>query len=264
MCSLHRVHTLDCIRPLVKADHPIRLVSTQCVEAGVDISFGSGWRAYAPLDSIAQAAGRVNRSGERSGPSSLTVFKPAVPGSLYPPGYQHGVAALDALLAQLRSEGIDPNNTNIISSPQVIRRYYALLYSLSDNKIMAEELREGLGGLDFEAVAKHYRLIPGSQINVLVPYVHSSFEELIERFESTDRSPCWASAWFRDARPHAVSIYRQDFDALASYLAPLPFGADQNRDPDSAMWWYLLDSGSKYYDANTGLCPPGDGEALIS
>jgi CRISPR-associated endonuclease/helicase Cas3 len=263
MCAFHRQQTLDHIRKLLDAERPIRVVSTQCIEAGVDLSFGCGWRAYAPLDSIAQAAGRLNRSGERAQPSVLTVFRSDAAGTSYPPGYHAGVSALDALLAQLRAEGINPDDANIISSPEMIRRYYGLLYSLSDNTIMEEELRDGLEGLSFETVAKHYKLITTSQLNVLVPYIRTSFDKLVARFEASDRSPGWASTWFRDARPHTVSVYRQDFDKLASYLAPLPFGADEQRDPDSASWWYLLDSGSKFYDANTGLGLPEFGNALI-
>jgi len=63
MCAAHRVNVLEEVRQRLSAGLPVICVSTQLIEAGVDISFGSAIRALAGLDSIAQAAGRCNRNG---------------------------------------------------------------------------------------------------------------------------------------------------------------------------------------------------------
>ncbi|MBN2266865.1 MAG: CRISPR-associated helicase Cas3' [Candidatus Babeliaceae bacterium] len=63
MCPVHRKKTLNVIRQRLQEGKPILCISTQLIEAGVDIDFRSVVRLLAGLDSIAQAAGRCNRHG---------------------------------------------------------------------------------------------------------------------------------------------------------------------------------------------------------
>lgn len=64
MCPAHRMEKLNEIREKLGKE-PLICVSTQLIEAGVDVDFGSVIRFVAGLDSIAQAAGRCNRNGLR-------------------------------------------------------------------------------------------------------------------------------------------------------------------------------------------------------
>jgi CRISPR-associated endonuclease/helicase Cas3 len=63
MCPSHRKQILKTIRQKLGDKKPILCVSTQLIEAGVDVDFRSVIRMLAGLDSIAQAAGRCNRHG---------------------------------------------------------------------------------------------------------------------------------------------------------------------------------------------------------
>ena len=63
MCPTHRKQALKIIRQKLEDKEPILCVSTQLIEAGVDVDFRSVIRMVAGLDSIAQAAGRCNRHG---------------------------------------------------------------------------------------------------------------------------------------------------------------------------------------------------------
>ncbi len=66
MCPAHRLDILSKVKTILANKEPVICVSTQLIEAGVDIDFGSVIRYEAGLDSIAQAAGRCNRNGERA------------------------------------------------------------------------------------------------------------------------------------------------------------------------------------------------------
>lgn len=82
MCGEHRAQVIESIRERLKKNVPARVISTQLVEAGVDIDFPVVYRALSGLDSITQAAGRCNREG-REKLGKVVVF---VPPKSSPPG----------------------------------------------------------------------------------------------------------------------------------------------------------------------------------
>jgi CRISPR-associated endonuclease/helicase Cas3 len=75
MCGEHRSDVIKKIKRLLP-DAPVRVVSTQLIEAGVDVDFPVVYRALSGLDSIAQAAGRCNREGTQAGKGKVFVFVP--------------------------------------------------------------------------------------------------------------------------------------------------------------------------------------------
>ena len=84
MCGEHRSQVIADIKQRLLAGESVRVVSTQLVEAGVDVDFPVVYRALAGLDSVAQAAGRCNREGKLER-GEVVVFvppKPAPPGAL--------------------------------------------------------------------------------------------------------------------------------------------------------------------------------------
>lgn len=65
MCAAHRNSILEKVRKHLDENEKVICISTQLIEAGVDVSFDCVIRSLAGLDSIAQAAGRCNRHGKR-------------------------------------------------------------------------------------------------------------------------------------------------------------------------------------------------------
>jgi CRISPR-associated endonuclease/helicase Cas3 len=122
MCPKHRKDRLAEIKERIRPEEkqPVICVSTQLIEAGIDIDFGSAIRHLAGIDSIAQAAGRCNRHGLRSTGRVLVVNpdKP-VPDTLKDirAGQQSAERVLHEVLAAGESR-VDLQN------PELIRRYF--------------------------------------------------------------------------------------------------------------------------------------------
>lgn len=113
MCAQHRSDAIAEIKSALKERRdalaagqdaaPVHVVSTQLVEAGVDLDFPVVYRALAGLDSIAQAAGRCNREGKLPEPGAVHVF---VPPTKAPPGLL--TLARDTCKAVWRGSPADP------------------------------------------------------------------------------------------------------------------------------------------------------------
>lgn len=255
MCQLHRKVILEEVATAltVGSTEPLCLISTQCIEAGVNLDSPVMYRSLAPLEAIAQAAGRCNRHGLRKDPGKVVVFKPENDGrTAYPPGYDKAAEATETFLRHLRQSDGSLNDTNILNSPALIRRYYQQFYDLNAAATDHKELTEAIHGGDFQRVAEKYRLISGDQITILVPYHEAAFEELKSQIQSSDRGPGFVRNWINAARPHAVSIHRPKCDSdLWSYLQPLQFRPSEPVDNDTADWFVLLDG--SLYDSTLGL-----------
>ncbi len=165
MCGAHRRTVLKMIRERLNAQQPCRVVSTQLVEAGVDLDFPVVYRAEAGFDSIAQAAGRCNREGLQA--LGLTyVFE----GEEQPP------PGLLRAAAQTRKELFSRYPAPL--APEAIEAYFRLFYwSQKDNwdkhKVMEKMTFDSARGralLQFREVADAFQMIRDDQLPILVPY----------------------------------------------------------------------------------------------
>lgn len=254
MCPKHRLSVLTKVRARLKQSLPVRLIATQCIEAGVDIDFPVVYRALAPLDAIAQAAGRCNRNGTGQNGGILRVFFPE--DAAYPLGaYKRATDHTRAFLRTIQNDGHDLDQMDILNNPPRLQQYYQELYTLTGVGAEKGDLEDAIEKRNFKDVAKHYRLIDGDTINILVPYDETEFEQLCAETEQDDFNRLESiRGWIRRARPHAISLYRPKLgDAkLWNCIEPIQFSRKQERADSDAQWFVALPSAQ--YDPLLGWC----------
>ncbi len=255
MCPAHRTAVLAEVRQRLKEGWPCRLISTQCIEAGVDVDFPAVYRAFGPLEALAQAAGRCNRHGVRPQVGEVVVFRPAE--EAFPPGgYRQAAQATASHMAWLQGQGRALEDLDLLSDPQALHRYFRTLYDLTAPHAAPAEARALMEALEvgsFTDVAREYRLIRQDSVSVLVPYDGQAFDDL-QRQAASAESFGELRDWFARAQAHAVAVYRRADKPLWNVLRPVEFGP--LREPDEALGWFvLLDEGA--YDAELlGLQEP--------
>lgn len=258
LCAQHRRAVLGKVRTRLKAGQPCRLISTQCVEAGVDVDFPKVYRALAPLEAIAQAAGRCNREGRMNANGQLgevLVFEPDEGDERkrgYPTfAYYQATEATRTMLSL--------NGDLDINDPAVFQAYYRRLYDLNDPASQNAELSEAIQALDFIEVARGYRLIDQDAIQVLVPWADrwDDFQALRAEAEQTGIS----ANWMRRAQGLAVSVYRPRGGPPA-WAIPAKLRRRGTSNGGVSDEWFILEG--DHYDDTLGLTPPEGPQVFIA
>jgi CRISPR-associated endonuclease/helicase Cas3 len=193
MCPAHRSARLAEIRERLQGPGSCRLVSTQLIEAGVDIDFPVVYRCLGGLDSLAQAAGRCNREGRLLPQLGEVVFFRAE--TQPPPGIpRKGLAVVEEMLRELDGQ-ID------LDDPDVYDRYFRKLYLLCEKD--PEGIQALRQGLCFASVARKLRLIEDATEAVVVPYGKAEERLAALRRDGPDRLR------LRALQPFAINIRRR-------------------------------------------------------
>jgi CRISPR-associated endonuclease/helicase Cas3 len=150
MCGAHRRDVLREVQRKLAAGEDCIVISTQVVEAGVDLDFDVVLRAYGPLDSIVQSAGRCNREGKLE-EGRVVVFRPAEAGAL--PGQDYRTATQQAanMLQRRGKRALD------LHDPGVFREYFSRLYQILPTD--AAGIQDVRARFDYQEVAQDFRLI---------------------------------------------------------------------------------------------------------
>ena len=224
LCPAHRLSILERLRNNLKTETRklTVCVSTQLIEAGVDVSFDCVIRAQAGMDSIIQAAGRCNRNRENEMPQSVFVVDVQDEKLTYLPEIQEG----KSITARIFRENKESNLLN----ENIIKRFYdyhfyeqknkmdfsinggpLTVYSLlNDNplgtKAYQNRNNEKYTGLPcaFQTAAEAFSVIGGSQIGVVVPYGDAL--KLINQFKNIE-NPKDRLRILQQLQKYTVSVY---------------------------------------------------------
>jgi CRISPR-associated endonuclease/helicase Cas3 len=210
MCPAHRRQVIGMLRQRLKEQLPVRLVATSLIEAGVDISFGEVWRAWAGLESIAQAAGRCNREGELLPDlGRVVVFEPA---EHQPP------SQLKVFQQAARKVVRDQDDPLTLDA---VKAYFKELYFVKGieelDATIIGQLRGALAALDegagadcrfpFRSLAEAFRLIDEVMEPVIVPWRADrddrAVDTLLDRIARTEHA---LSADLRHLQQYIVGI----------------------------------------------------------
>ncbi len=169
MVPEHRSTVLEEIRERLKKGEPCRVISTQLIEAGVDIDFPVVYRSLAGMDSIAQAAGRCNRSGTLKGLGRTHLFRAA----------EHRVPGFVLRPANVTEQLLDLHEDPM--SLTAIEHFFRLLYWDCDEDqwdargILQRFRLDGRNPdlpflFDFKTAGEDFRLIEDAGRPVIVPW----------------------------------------------------------------------------------------------
>ncbi len=171
MCPAHRLTLIRSIRQRLnsKTGLPCRVISTQLIEAGVDVDFPAVWRAMGPLDSIVQVAGRCNRKGSHSPKESFVhVFTPADEKKLPPGIYSTATQQAAITLTGLGGDAAE----KLATSPDIFHDYFTRLYAITStdyDKRGEASIQEERANLHFRKVAEKAKVIEDRGQPVVIP-----------------------------------------------------------------------------------------------
>jgi len=207
MCPAHRRARFEEISARLEHKIPCRVVSTQLIEAGVDLDFPVVMRALGPLDSIVQAAGRCNREGSLPQPGRVVVFKPEE--HTLPPGVYRVASQLGETLLQ---QGVD------LDEPATFERYFGKLY-----RTLVERDARGIQALrerfNYPEVAEQFRMIADNTVPVVIQsYMPEKAKRALKKGISRGT--------MRTLQPYLVMVYERE---VANYegeglIAPIEEG----------------------------------------
>jgi len=240
LCPAHRKTILDQVRQRLDDELPVLCISTQLIEAGVDVDFASVIRFLAGLDSIAQAAGRCNRNG-RLPQATVNVVNPQQESIDMLHDIKEGRdKALRILTEKKDADLLDPDVMNLyfsyyfysradkmdypVTTNQAGRKD-SLLNLLSNNHLNIARTKPLRLRQSFKTAGKIFKAINAPTEAVIVPYGEG--EEIIAAL-CAEPEPAKAYNLLKRAQKFSVNVFPNVWQKLKENRAVIPVQAGED------------------------------------
>ena len=242
MCPQHRSECVARIKQLLKEEKPCRVISTQVIEAGVDVDFPVVYRALAGFDSIAQAAGRCNREGRQEH------------GKVYVFNTRHQPALSMRPQVHAASELL-PDHPDPLAL-DAIEQYFGLVYWKHQHQgLRPWDHRDVMGCfekgdtpedlvMNFREADRRFRWIDQQTTPVVVPYGEAG-QTIVDQLRNHDEEPDWRL--LRRAQRFSVAVYENQLKLLQDNTLISPAFQE---DREAGLW---LLTNPRAYDDLLGL-----------
>lgn len=241
-CSIDKQAIIRQVNERLQNGHVVRLVATQCIEAGVDFDFDCGAREYAPLDSIIQSAGRVNR--HCNGFGEFLVFDYVNHGRYDYPSMSYKVASDISRYVIGNVDTIDFYDLSFMN------QYFKHLYQSPDYAVDSEKLLQAIGMDDFEEVSKQYCMIQNAnQVTMIVRPIHGTekelelFDDLVQELQQQDFR--MTKKMMKRLMPYSLSVFASQSFEPSDFGNPLSLCSCGH---ESFVNWYLVTMDGVYTD----------------
>ena len=209
MCSAHLKERIAEVRQRLKAGLPTLVISTQLIEAGVDIDLPIVYRAMSGLDSIVQAGGRCNREGKLPVPGEVHVFSLSDGGKAVK-AIAQGQNATRFLLDNHKEHTRPSIPLELIEA--YYDRYYASIKSFDEKNIKEDLYSEECEDweFDFEKASIKFKLIEDAGCELFVPYGRG--KELLEGLQK--QTLYLNHRTMRELQQYHVSVHDKEYKEL--------------------------------------------------
>jgi len=240
MYPIHRTEILVNIKQRLNTGQPCKVVSTQLIEAGVDIDFPCVYRKIAGIDSIAQAAGRCNRNGLNKTPQKVHVFD--LPKESKCSFFRKATQSAAKLFKPFAGK---------LTSPECVSEYFIDFFwkneqlmdidGIVDKCMLAQSLN-----IQFKEIAE-FKMIKSATIPIIIALGKNAIE-LVDSLEFAEHT----RAILRKLQQFSVQIYPYQLEEIKDWL----------ENPIQGIW--VLRSGELYSETTGLLCKPPESNAFFA